>query len=178
MAMRSSAGLKLLLLLPLTLQVATEPERPKKAAKVDKEVEKIEQVVTGLLEAYRAGNYEVMSRYYAPNAVVVSGRYEPPLVGWDKIRQAYLIQEQSLKHVELVREMNSTVIERRGNLAWAYYRWSFVGQVRDQYMTTLGHTTLVLEKRKGNWVIVYNHSSAAIPLGPPQPAAQPPPPRP
>jgi hypothetical protein len=67
-----------------------------------------------------------------------------------------------------------TSIERRGKLAWVSYRWTSVAKVRDQYLTTLGHTTLILEKRGGKWLIVYNHTSAA----PPRPAPRPPAPSP
>jgi ketosteroid isomerase-like protein len=155
-------------LLTLALAPLSGAEPP-----ADQEKERIDQVVVGLLEAYRAANYEHMARYYAPEVALVSARFEPLIRGWANVRQAYLGQEVGLKYVELARE--DTVIERRGKLAWVYYRWTFVGQVRDQYVTTLGHTTLILEKRGRDWLIVYNHSSAAAPPGRPETPAAPPP---
>jgi len=166
-------GVLVLLLVLAAGEVAAEKaDKPAAAGKPDKEAERIEEVVTGLLETHRAGSYDLMSRYYAPEVTMVSAAYEAPLVGWENVRKAYLAQEMSLQHFELMRE--GTSIERRGKLAWVSYRWTSVAKVRDQYLTTLGHTTLILEKRGGKWLIVYNHTSAA----PPRPAPRPPAPSP
>ncbi|MFQ5817871.1 MAG: YybH family protein [Terriglobia bacterium] len=156
MAKRVVVGLLLLGLLGLSGQSLARP-RPDKPGKRDKEAEKIEQVVAGLIAAYRAGDYDAMERYYAPEVIMVSFLHEVPLVGWARIRQAYQLRDSGQQNVELLRE--DTRIERRGKLAWVYYRWSFVGRVGNQLVTTLGHTTLILEKRGRRWLIVHNHSS-------------------
>lgn len=165
MAKRVRGGLALLVLLALA-GPGVAPEASGQKAEQDKEKEKMEAVVNGLFDAYRAADYNLMTRYYAPEVVMVSARYEPPLVGWANVQRAYLAQEAGLKRAEIGRE--GTIIERRGKFAWVYYRWSFVGLRRDQYLTTAGHTTLILEKRGRDWLVVYNHSSAITP-----PAARP-----
>ncbi|MFQ5927714.1 MAG: YybH family protein [Terriglobia bacterium] len=166
MVKRVAAAFILLGLLGLSGQGRVEPWQNQEKKKLGKEERKIEQVVAGLLEAYRAANYDVMQRYYSPDVTMVSFLHETPLVGWARIRQTYEARGSIQQHIELVRE--DTRIERRGKLAWVYYRWSFVGRVGNQLVTTLGHTTLVLEKHDRNWLIVHNHSSAV-------PAPEPPP---
>jgi len=47
-----------------------------------------------------------------------------------------------------------------GDTAWVTYQWQFVGNVDGKATQALGHTTLVLQKRAGNWLIVLNHTSA------------------
>ena len=71
-----------------------------------------------------------------------------------------------LSGLELVRE--NTHIERRGKVAWAVYQWRFAGVAGNQTLGALGHTTLILEKRGRDWIIVYNHTSAL-----PAPQAEP-----
>lgn len=170
---KRAAAASLLLLLGVVQPSLLGSDSDPPDRKRDKEAERIEEVVRGVLDAYRAADYELMARYYAPEVTMVSFRYESALTGWANVRRAYLAQETGLKYVELARE--ETLIERRGKFAWVYYRWSFVGKVNDQYVTTLGHTTLVLEKRGRNWLIVHNHTSAAVPpTSPPQRPATPP----
>jgi len=140
------------------------------AAAKQSEEEQIEEVVKMVLDAYRTANYQVMASYYAPEVTMVSGLHQPLITGWANVRQAYLAQEARLKHVEFVR--HETQIRYQGKFAWVYYRWTFLGQVGEEYVTTLGHTTLVLEKRSRRWLIVHNHTSAVVP---PPPPAQPPP---
>ncbi len=145
------------------------------AAPKQSEEEKIEEVVAAVLDAYRTANYQVMARYYAPEVTMVSGLHQPLITGWENVRQAYLAQEARLKHVEFVR--HDTLIRYKEKFAWVYYRWTFVGQVGQENVTTLGHTTLVLEKHGRHWLIVHNHTSAVAPPAPPTQAPSPPSPR-
>lgn len=142
------------------------------AAPKQSEEEKIEEVVKMVLDAYRTANYQVMARYYAPEVTMVSGLHQPLITGWENVRQAYLAQEARLKHVEFARY--ETLIRCQEKFAWVYYRWTFVGQVGEDHVTTLGHTTLVLEKRGRRWLIVHNHTSAVVPPPSPTPPQTPP----
>lgn len=179
MVKRMAAGLAVLGLLVLSGpgRAGSPPDkagqRDKEERKLDKEGRKIEQVVAGLIDAYLAGDYDAMERYYAPEVVMVSFLHEPPLVGWPNVRQVYQVRQAGQEHLELLRE--NTLIKRRGRIAWVYYRWSFVGKAAGQFITTLGHTTLILEKRGRNWLIVHNHSSPVLPPVPtPRPTTPPP----
>lgn len=139
------------------------------------EEEKIEAVIAAVIEAYRAGDYTAMGQYYAPEVSMVPGDYNPPVVGWSEAEARYRQTHATLGGIELLRE--NTRITRRGNFAWAVYEWRFAAMMGREGVAALGHTTLVLEKRRGRWVIVHNHTSALVPSRPPEkPSAPPSPP--
>lgn len=128
--------------------------------------EKIETVIAAVMEAYQTGNYDAMGKYYAADVTMVPSDYGPPIKGWGTVKQRYLEAAASFGGVEMARE--NTMIQRRGKVAWAVYQWKFAAIANGQPVGALGHTTLILEKRGGDWVIVHNHSSA-LP-GAPEPA--------
>lgn len=120
--------------------------------------EKIETVLDALIKAYRTGDYDSMGRYIAPEVTMVPANYAPPVQGWSNVKARYQQATANLVPAEMLRE--NTSIVRRGKTAWAVYQWRFAGLANGQPIGALGHTTLVLEKRKGNWVVVHNHTSA------------------
>jgi len=126
--------------------------------------EKIEAVVAALIEAYASGDYESMGRYFAAEVTMVPADYSPPVQGWAEVKARYQRAAASLTATEMMRE--NTSIKRRGKTAWAVYQWRFAGISGGQAVGALGHTTLVLEKRSGDWVVVHNHTSA-LPGSPP-----------
>lgn len=132
-----------------------------RAASVTEE-QKVEEVVAAVVEAYRAGDYEAMGAYYAPEVTMVPGDYGPPVLGWTNVVARYRAAQAGLSSVEMIRD--NTRIQVRGKLAWAVYQWRFAAMLGSDPISALGHTTLVLEKRKGRWVIVHNHTSALLPL--------------
>lgn len=129
------------------------------------EEQQIEAVLTAVIEAYRTGDYTTMGRYYAPEVTVVPGDYSPPVTGWSNVEPRYRQAYANLTQAEMLRE--NTRIVRRGNVAWAVYQWRFAGTLGTQSFAAQGHTTLILEKRRGDWLIVHNHTSALLP--PPAP---------
>lgn len=129
------------------------------------EEEKIEAVIAAVIEAYRKGDSAALGRYYAPEVTVVPGDYNPPVEGWAKVEPRYRQMYASLSGVEMIRE--NTRVFRRGNVAWAVYQWRFAGSMGAQLFGAQGHTTLVLEKRKGQWVIRHNHTSVVPAPGAP-----------
>ena len=58
-----------------------------------------------------------------------------------------------------------------GQFAWACYQWDFSAMVDGNPMAAEGQTTLVLEKRNENWVIVHNHTSLVQSSQPGAPAS-------
>lgn len=139
------------------------------------EEEKIDAVIAAVVDAYLTADTAAMARYYAPNVSFVPGDYNPPLQGWASVEQQYRQGFAQLSGMVLGRE--NTHIERRGKFAWAVYQWRFAGTVGNQGLEARGHTTLVLEKQGGNWVIVHNHTSVLpVPPPPATPANQPAPP--
>lgn len=137
------------------------------------EEEKIEAVLSAVIDLYQKGDYTEMGRYYAPEVTVVPSDYRPALVGWAQVAPRYQQAHANLTVVEMTRE--NTKIMRQGKVAWAVYQWRFTGMANQAPVAAEGHTTLVLEKRGREWLIVHNHTSA-IPAAPPAketPAAEP-----
>jgi len=134
----------------------------------------VDTAITEMLGAWQIGDVEMLKKYYADNVLVVSGLWEPPLLGLDKYIQAYQRQRERVHGAQLNR--SNTFIRVQGNVAWAVYQWTFTGEVDGQAAGYHGHTTLVFEKHNGRWLIMTNHTSYANP--PPAPAAPAPQPNP
>lgn len=126
------------------------------------DAEDVRQVVVGVIDALKAGDFEKMGQHYAPEATQVAANYSPPVEGWAAIEERHLEAHAGLTSIAIEPE-NIRVIVRK-DLAWAMYQWRFAGELNKQILTSRGHTTLILEKRKGKWLVVHNHSSL-IPTG-------------
>lgn len=132
----------------------------------------IDLLVSQMLAAWQVGDVETMHKYYADDMAAVSGSWEPPLVGWPTYAAAYEKQHSRTQRARL--ERTNTFTKLMGDAAWVTYQWEFSGQVDGQPARSNGHTTLVLERRAGSWIIVLNHTSAtpstaqaALPAGAP-----------
>lgn len=128
--------------------------------------------ISEMLAAWQIGEFSLLKGYYADDVTVVSGAWEPALVGWGKYLQAYMRQRERVTNVRLDR--SNTFIRVQGNFAWATYQWEFAGMADGNPSSAHGQTTLVLEKREGRWLIVHNHTSLVGEMQ--SPAAQQPPP--
>jgi ketosteroid isomerase-like protein len=127
----------------------------------------IDRTVGEAMGYWQIGDVESLHKYYADDVVVVSGAWEPPVIGWDNYVKAY--QEQR-SHVTGGRmDRTNTVIQVNGNSAWATYQFDYVASADGKVAEFRGHTSLVLNKRADRWVIVLNHSSVveASPASPP-----------
>ncbi len=136
----------------------------------------VDQVVTEMLAAWQLGDVEMLHKYYADDVTVVSGAWEPPLIGWENYLRAYRAQRERMQGGQLDR--SNSFIRVKGNLAWVDYQWEFHGEVDGKPSVAHGHTTLVLEKRADRWLILHNHTSIVPELAPPAPAPPPGAPRP
>lgn len=130
----------------------------------------IDQNISMMLAAWQIGDADKMHEYYAEDAVVVSGGWEPPISGWANYLTAYQAQRAHMSSVRLDR--TNSYIKVIGNAAWATYQWEFNGLVNGALTTGRGNTSLVFEKRDGRWLIVLNHTSV-VSQGPPAPPAKP-----
>jgi len=131
----------------------------------------IEVAISEMLGAWQIGDVERLHKYYADDVTVVSGAWEPPLVGWANYVRAYQSQRERMSAGRLDR--SNTYVNAKGNYAWATYQWDFSATVDGSPTSVLGHTTLVLEKRGDRWLIVHNHTSLVPEMKAPQPTAQP-----
>ena len=118
----------------------------------------VDMVVSQMLGSWQIGDVERMHQYYADDVTVVSAAWEAPLMGWENYARSYKLQYARTQGGRLDRR--NTYAKVLGDNAWVTYQWMFNGQVDGTPTTALGHTTLMLEKRAGKWIIVLNHTSA------------------
>ena len=177
-----------LLLLTLSLAAAGPAAAQKKKKKDDTPVtpasamaslpdeQKIDYAIGQSLGAWQVGDTQMMHKYYAEDVSVVAGTWTPPAMGWTNYLAAYQAQRARLQQVRLERSNTLIRIAPTGNFAWACYQWEFSALVDGSPSVADGQTTLVLEKRGDNWLIVHNHTSlvqASQPVSPASPTPQP-----
>jgi ketosteroid isomerase-like protein len=133
--------------------------------------QQIEYMLSEMLGAWQLGDIERLHRDYADDVSVVNGAWAPPVFGWTNYLAVYQQQRTRMQQVRMDR--SNTFIKVNGTVAWACYQWDFAAVVDGQQAASQGHTTVVLEKRNGHWVIVHNHTSQVPgppPMGPAKPA--------
>jgi len=135
----------------------------------------IDQAIGEALGYWQIGDTESMHKYYAEDVVLVSGAWEPPIIGWDNFLKAYQAQRAQVSGARMDR--SNTLIKVNGNSAWATYQFLYAAQMEGKVAQFRGHTTLVLVKQADRWVITLNHSSVVDSTAPepaiPMDSAQP-----
>jgi ketosteroid isomerase-like protein len=119
--------------------------------------EEIDHDIGEMLGAWQVGNVEAMHKYYDEDVTVVSGAFEPPIVGWANYAVSYQKMHDRIQEMQFVRK--NTVIRSRGDLSWATYQWEFYGTIDHMQTSFRGQTSLVFSKVGDRWLIVHNHSS-------------------
>jgi ketosteroid isomerase-like protein len=117
----------------------------------------IDLAIGEALGYWQIGDAESMHKYYAEDVVVVSGAWEPPVIGWDNFLRSYQAQRAQVSGTRMDR--SNTVIKVNGNSAWATYQFVYAAQTEGKVVQFRGHTTLFLVKQADRWVITLNHSS-------------------
>lgn len=115
--------------------------------------------IAQMLGAWQIGDAEKMHKFYADDVLVVSEAWQPPIYTWANYLPAYQSQHARMAAIHLDR--TNTVIRAKDNSAWATYQWELTTTVDGNKISARGDTTLVFEKRDGNWLIVLNHTSVA-----------------
>jgi uncharacterized protein (TIGR02246 family) len=128
----------------------------------------IDLLISEMMGAWQIGDIDGMHKYYADDVAMVSGAFEQPLFGWDNYVKAYQAQRARVQGGRMDRINTFTKV--MGDTAWSTYQWEFAGQVDGKPSDALGHTTLVLQKRNGAWIIVMNHTSVVSTSTPAAPA--------
>jgi len=136
-------------------QQGQKPETTSLVPQTDEQ--KIDVLLSEILGAWQIGDVEMLHKYYAEDVTVVSAFYVPPVIGWANYASAYRAQRQRIQQVRMDRR--NTYIFVRGNVAWATYQWEFSALTDGRPSAAQGHSTLILEKRGGQWLIVHNHTS-------------------
>jgi ketosteroid isomerase-like protein len=136
---------------------AADPEGDLKSAMHTPDSQAIDQAIGEALGYWQIGDAESMHKYYADDVVLVSGAWEPPVIGWDNFLKAYQAQRAQVSGARMDR--SNTLIKVNGNSAWATYQFVYAAQMEGKVVQFRGHTTLVLMKQADRWVITLNHSS-------------------
>jgi uncharacterized protein (TIGR02246 family) len=134
------------------------PENTTSTASLLSDNQAIDLTVSQMLGAWQAGDAGGLQKFYADDMMAISGAWEPPLVGWANYARAYQAQMSRTSGCRLERSNSYTKV--MGDSAVVTYQWQFAGNVDGKVIQALGHATLVLQKRAGNWLIVLNHTSA------------------
>jgi ketosteroid isomerase-like protein len=117
----------------------------------------IDRTIGEALGYWQIGDTESLHKYYAEDVVVVSGAWEPPVIGWDNFLKSYQAQRAQISGARMDRI--NTLIKVNGNTAWATYQFTYAAQMHGTVVQFHGHTTLCLGKQADRWVITLNHSS-------------------
>ena len=134
-----------------------DPGQDIQAAMRTPDAEAIDQAIGEALGYWQIGDTESLHKYYAEDVVLVSGTWEPPIIGWDNFLKAYQAQRAQISGARMDR--SNTLIKVNGNSAWATYQFVYVAQSEGKVAEFRGHTTLFLVKQANRWVITLNHSS-------------------
>jgi ketosteroid isomerase-like protein len=156
----------------------TDPTEELKSAMRPPDSQAVDQAVGEALGYWQIGDVEGLHKYYADDVVLVSGAWEPPVIGWDNFLKAYQAQRAQVSGTRLDR--SNTLIKVIGNSAWATYQFVYAAQMNGSVVQFRGHTTLILAKQADRWVITLNHSSIvdssapepATPIGSAQPSGK------
>jgi len=170
----------ILLLLLFTLAAAGPAAAQKKKKKDDtppanptatmSDEQKIDYSIGQMLAAWQVGDTPGMHKYIAEDVSVVSGTWAPPAMGWTNYLAAYQLQRARMQQVRMERSNTLIRIAPSGNVAWACYQWEFTGIVDGTPSAADGQTTLILEKRGEDWIILHNHTSLVQASQPAAPA--------
>jgi uncharacterized protein (TIGR02246 family) len=133
--------------------------------------QQIDYMLSEMLGAWQLGDTERLHKYYAEDVSIVNGGWAAPILGWTNYLALY---QQQLTRMQQVRmDRVNTYIKVSGNAGWTCYQWDFEAVVDGQPTASRGQTTLVLEKRNNQWLIVHNHTSLVQNLTSPAPASTP-----
>jgi len=182
--LRRISLLSLSLLLSLALASSVSAQRKKKKDDTASptptvtvpDEQKIDTAIGEMLGAWQLGDTTALHKYIADDISVVNGIWAPPVIGWVNYLAAYQAQRARSQQVRLDRSNTLVRIAPSGIVAWACYQWEFTATVDGVPSAADGQTTLVLEKRGDDWLIVHNHTSliqASQPAAPANPAPQP-----
>jgi ketosteroid isomerase-like protein len=145
-----------------------KPEAPTDVQLPQSDSQQVDQAIGETLGYWQLGDTESLRKYYASDVVVVSGLWEPPVIGWENYARVFQSQRVGVTGVRMDR--TNTYIKVNGNSAWATYQWIYTATLEGKPSGFRGHTTLVFSKQGNRWLIVLDHSSVVPEEVPPAPA--------
>jgi ketosteroid isomerase-like protein len=119
--------------------------------------QQIDYLISEMLGAWQIGDVEKLHATYADDVSMVNGSWAPPVIGWTNYLAIYQQQHARMQRIRMDRF--NTYIKMNGSIGWACYQWDFSADVDGKPTASQGQTTVVVEKRNNQWVIVHNHTS-------------------
>jgi ketosteroid isomerase-like protein len=141
-----------------------DPAEEMKSAMRGPDSQVIDETIGEALGYWQIGDTDSLHKYYADDVVIVSGAWEPPVIGWDNFLKAYQAQRAQVTGARMDRI--NTLIKVNGNTAWATYQFTYAAQMNGTVVQFHGHTTMFFVKQADKWVITLNHSSIVDTSGP------------
>lgn len=135
---------------------AAQPADNSKSALLD-DSQRIDYLLSEMLGAWQIGDVEKLHATYADDVSMVNGAWAPPVIGWTNYLAIYQQTRARMQRVRMDR--SNTYIKVNGNMGWACYQWDFAADVDGKPVASQGQTTVLMEKRNNQWVIVHNHTS-------------------
>ena len=134
-----------------------------------------EKAVSDVLQqeaaAFEKGDVEALNKFWANDAWVSVFESGGADIGWANYRDHHLIPE--MKELKNTKHALSDIRVRvSGKIAWATFKYSLAGDIKERHIDVNGLGTAVLEERDGRWLIVHRHTSARR-RAPATPAASP-----
>lgn len=135
----------------------TQPTDSSKTVMAMTDEQQIDYLLSEMLGAWQIGDVEKLHATYADDVSMVSGGWNPPVIGWANYSPLFQQTRARMQRVRMDR--SDTFIRVNGNTGWACYQWDFSADVDGQAVQSRGQTTVVVVKRNNRWVIVHNHTS-------------------
>ena len=106
----------------------------------------IDQAVGEALGYWQIGDIDSLHKYYADDVVVVSGAWEPPVIGWDNYLKSYQAQRAQVTGARM--ERSNTSDQGEWHFGLGYLSIRVCGADGGKVAQFRGHTTLVLHNRR------------------------------
>lgn len=109
--------------------------------------------------AFEKGDVEALNKFWANDEWVSIFESGGADIGWANYRDHHLIPE--MKELKNTKHTLSDIRVRvAGKTAWATFKYSLAGDIKERHIDVNGLGTAVLEERNGRWLIVHRHTSA------------------
>ncbi|CAN5795827.1 MAG: nuclear transport factor 2 family protein [Pyrinomonadaceae bacterium] len=132
----------------------------------------VSEVLKQEAAAFEKGDVEALNKFWANDewvSVFESGGAD---IGWANYRDHHLSPE--MKELKNTKHTLSDIRVRvAGKTAWATFKYSLAGDLKERHIDVNGLGTAILEERNGRWLIVHRHTSARRRAPVPAPAASP-----
>ena len=133
----------------------------------DRDAQTVRAVIEKAYENWAALNSDAKDPYYTADVNAVWFDLAPmQYVGWNAYKEGVKKQTANIEGANF-KIHDDMAVQRRGNVAWATLTFTAEFRLKGGKVERMeARGTEILEKRKGQWIIVHEHVSVPAPLGP------------